>query len=160
MTILGLFIAYAIPIDPTRYEEAGKPVVKIKPIEAIKEPKVELASEVSTIETKPAVAPVNASYSGSGDQYLDYIISHESGGCAFKWQGEIGGCPAYHGVPSDYSGLGYGLCQSTPPSKMASAGADWATNPDTQIQWCKNYALARYGSTYAAYAHWLSFHNW
>ncbi|GAA4964062.1 hypothetical protein GCM10023238_34530 [Streptomyces heliomycini] len=29
----------------------------------------------------------------------------------------------------------YGLVQALPGSKMASAGADWATNPATQIKW-------------------------
>lgn len=96
----------------------------------------------------------------SPDEYAaaDYIISHESGWCPTKAQGQYGGCPAYTGsVPS--SG-GYGLCQSTPPSKMASAGADWATNPVTQLKWCTGYAKSRYGGWNNAYAHWLSAHNW
>lgn len=122
---------------------------------------VELAQPIVLAETvNTAVTPTVAAYSGSGDASLDQIIAHESGGCAFKWQGETGGCPAYHGVPSDGSGLGYGLCQSTPPSKMSSSGADWATNPATQIAWCTSYAIARYGSTVAAWAHWQVFHNW
>jgi uncharacterized protein YabE (DUF348 family) len=90
--------------------------------------------------------------------YADYIISHESGWCPTKAQGQYGGCPAYAGsVPS---GGGYGLCQSTPGSKMASAGADWATNPVTQLRWCSGYATSRYGSWAAAYNHWVSYHNW
>jgi uncharacterized protein YabE (DUF348 family) len=92
-------------------------------------------------------------------QYADYIISHESGWCPTKWQGEWGGCPAYHGAPTS-SGVGYGLCQATPGYKMASAGEDWATNPVTQLKWCTGYARSRYGSWYAAYNHWLSSHNW
>jgi uncharacterized protein YabE (DUF348 family) len=89
---------------------------------------------------------------------VDYIISHESGWCPTKAQGQYGGCPPYSGsVPT--SG-GYGLCQATPPGKMASAGADWATNPVTQLKWCNGYAVGRYGSWQAAYNHWLSNHNW
>lgn len=34
----------------------------------------------------------------------------------------------------------YGLCQSLPANKMASAGADWETNPVTQLKWCHGYA--------------------
>lgn len=90
--------------------------------------------------------------------YVDYIISHESGWCPTKAQGQYGGCPPYAGsVPS---GGGYGLCQSTPGIKMASAGADWATNPITQLHWCAGYAIGRYGSWAAAYNHWVSNHNW
>jgi uncharacterized protein YabE (DUF348 family) len=92
-------------------------------------------------------------------QYADYIISNESGWCPTKWQGEYGGCPAYHGAPTS-SYTGYGLCQATPGSKMASAGEDWATNPVTQLKWCTGYARSRYGSWQAAYNHWLSAHNW
>lgn len=99
-----------------------------------------------------------AGISPSDYSYVDYIVSHESGWCPTKAQGQYGGCPPYSGsVPS--SG-GYGLCQSTPGSKMASAGADWATNPVTQLRWCSGYAIGRYGSWGAAYNHWLSSHNW
>lgn len=92
-------------------------------------------------------------------QYADYIISNESGWCPTKWQGEYGGCPVYHGAPTS-SGVGYGLCQATPGYKMASAGADWATSPVTQLKWCTGYARSRYGSWQGAYNHWLSAHNW
>lgn len=92
-------------------------------------------------------------------QYADYIISHESGWCPTKWQGEVGTCPVYHGAPTS-SYTGYGLCQATPGYKMASAGDDWATNPITQLKWCTGYANGRYGSWYNAYLHWLSHHNW
>lgn len=91
-------------------------------------------------------------------QYADYIISNESGWCPTKWQGEYGGCPAYHGTPTS-SYTGYGLCQATPGYKMATAGDDWATNPVTQLRWCSSYA-GRYGGWYGAYEHWLSHHNW
>ncbi len=91
--------------------------------------------------------------------YVDYIVSHESGWCATKLQGHWGACPS--AVPSSIpAGLGYGLCQSTPGSKMASAGADWQYNPITQLKWCSSYAASRYGSWQAAYNHWLVTHNW
>ncbi len=48
----------------------------------------------------------------------------------------------------------YGLCQSLPGSKMASAGADWETNPITQIRWCDSYAQQRYGSWSSAFDFW------
>jgi len=95
---------------------------------------------------------------GPGDySYVDYIVSHESGWCPTKAQGEHS-CPA---VPDNqYTSGGYGLCQATPGSKMSTAGSDWATNPVTQLRWCNGYALGRYGSWGAAYNHWLAYHNW
>ncbi|MFF4390184.1 MULTISPECIES: transglycosylase SLT domain-containing protein [unclassified Streptomyces] len=49
----------------------------------------------------------------------------------------------------------YGLVQALPGSKMASAGADWRTNPATQIKWGLNYMEDRYGSPCSAW----SFHQ-
>ncbi|MFE4262724.1 transglycosylase SLT domain-containing protein [Streptomyces sp. NPDC056883] len=45
----------------------------------------------------------------------------------------------------------YGLVQALPGSKMASAGADWRTNPATQIEWGLNYMNVRYGSPCGAW---------
>jgi hypothetical protein len=47
----------------------------------------------------------------------------------------------------------YGIPQSMPGSQMASAGADWATNPATQIKWGLTYIQGRYGSPCGAWAH-------
>lgn len=47
----------------------------------------------------------------------------------------------------------YGIPQALPGSKMASAGADWQTNPITQLKWMNSYVLGRYGSWQNAYAH-------
>ena len=47
----------------------------------------------------------------------------------------------------------YGIPQALPGSKMATAGADWATNPATQIRWGLGYIRASYGSPCGAWAH-------
>lgn len=57
-----------------------------------------------------------------------------------------------------YSGA-YGIPQAMPASKMAAAGADWRTNPTTQIEWGLDYIDARYGSPCAAWDHFLA-RNW
>lgn len=76
--------------------------------------------------------------------YVDYIVSRESG-----WN------------PSARNASGaYGLCQALPGSKMSSAGADWQTNPVTQLRWCNGYAVGRYGSWASAYNYWQSHHYW
>ncbi|MDI2128844.1 transglycosylase SLT domain-containing protein [Yinghuangia seranimata] len=53
----------------------------------------------------------------------------------------------------------YGLVQALPGSKMATAGADWRTNPETQIKWGLDYMNSRYGSPCAAWSFWQS-HHW
>lgn len=40
----------------------------------------------------------------------------------------------------------YGLPQSLPGNKMATAGGDYLTNPYTQLTWMYNYVKSRYGS--------------
>ncbi len=47
----------------------------------------------------------------------------------------------------------YGIPQSLPASKMATAGADYLTNPRTQISWGLGYIGARYGTPCGAWAH-------
>jgi hypothetical protein len=47
----------------------------------------------------------------------------------------------------------YGIPQSLPGSKMASAGDDWMTNPATQIKWGLGYIKGRYGNPAAAWQH-------
>jgi len=53
----------------------------------------------------------------------------------------------------------YGIPQSLPGTKMASEGADWLTNPQTQINWGLKYIKGRYGSACGALAHSNKF-NW
>ncbi|AUG28611.1 lytic transglycosylase domain-containing protein [Microbacterium hominis] len=47
----------------------------------------------------------------------------------------------------------YGIPQALPGSKMASAGADWETNPATQIAWGLGYISGRYGTPCGAWDH-------
>jgi hypothetical protein len=53
----------------------------------------------------------------------------------------------------------YGMFQALPGSKMSSAGADWQTNPATQIKWGLNYMNDRYGSPCEAWSFWQA-NNW
>lgn len=60
---------------------------------------------------------------------------------------------------SNPSSGAYGLVQALPGSKMASAGADWQTNPATQIKWGLDYMNSgRYGSPCAAWSFWQANH--
>jgi len=99
--------------------------------------------------------------------YVDYIISHESGWCPTKWQGQVGYCPGYYEALHNESGkdpngktYGYGLGQATPAIKMSSYGEDWRTSTVTQLHWATAYAKGRHGSWEGAYNYWISHHNW
>jgi uncharacterized protein YabE (DUF348 family) len=100
-----------------------------------------------------------AGISSSDYAYVNFIVSHESGWCPTKLQGQVGYCPAY--APASIpSGLGYGLGQATPGGKMSSFGADWQTNPVTQLRWATSYANGRFGGWSGAYNYWQAHHNW
>jgi hypothetical protein len=53
----------------------------------------------------------------------------------------------------------YGIPQSLPASKLASAGDDWKTNPATQIKWGLKYIQDRYGTPCSAWG-FKSGHGW
>jgi len=65
------------------------------------------------------------------------------------WQKESG----WNHFALNRSSGAYGIPQSLPGEKMASVGADWATNPETQIRWGLGYIEGRYGQPCAAWAH-------
>jgi hypothetical protein len=71
-------------------------------------------------------------------------------GCLVSLWGRESGWNTYASNPS--SGA-YGIPQALPGSKMASAGADWATDPATQIRWGLGYIKDLYGSPCAAWDH-------
>ncbi len=76
-------------------------------------------------------------------QCFSNIVDHES-----SWN--------YRAVNA--SSGAYGLFQALPAGKYASAGADWQTNPATQIKWGLNYMDVRYGSPCDAWAFWQANH--
>jgi resuscitation-promoting factor RpfB len=106
----------------------------------------------------------SAGIADSDFPYVYYIINHENASwCPTRYQGTTG-CPAYYvekfpGAETD-TNTGYGLCQSTPGIKMATAGEDWRTNAVTQLRWCASYAQRRHGGWYGAYNYWISHNNW
>jgi hypothetical protein len=80
------------------------------------------------------------SYGWSSSEFscLDQLWTRESG-----WNPQ---------AANPYSGA-FGIPQALPGSKMASAGADWATNPATQIRWGLGYIREMYGSPCGAWSH-------
>ncbi len=82
----------------------------------------------------------------AGGQFyaLDAIVTRESGWNRFARNPSSGA---------------YGLPQALPGSKMATAGADWATNGETQLRWMVGYCRAHYGSLAGAWSFWQA-HHW
>lgn len=101
------------------------------------------AKKASKLQTASVSVPFEATASASpncgSDPYMAYIYSHESG-CRTTAVNSIG-CR--------------GIGQACPGDKLP-CGADFAC----QDAFFRAYAVARYGSTYAAYQFWLGAHWW
>lgn len=85
-------------------------------------------------------------YGWGDDQFtcFDKIITQESG---------------WNVSATNRSSGAYGIPQALPGSKMATAGADWQTNPATQIKWALGYVQGRYSTACGAWA-FKSAHGW
>ena len=70
--------------------------------------------------------------------YLDALWTRESG---------------WNQLAENPTSGAYGIPQSLPATKMGVVGADWRTNPETQIRWGLAYIGARYGSAQKAWQH-------
>ncbi|GAA0816767.1 transglycosylase SLT domain-containing protein [Spirilliplanes yamanashiensis] len=81
---------------------------------------------------------------------VDRGYSLEQMACLDKlWTKESG----FNHKAQNRSSGAYGIPQSLPGSKMASAGSDWRTNPATQIKWGLGYIKGRYKTPCAAWGH-------
>jgi len=137
-------------------QEAGRTVIQsVETKKAVK--------QVEIIGTKSNLPPGShqdwmaaAGISESDFGYVNYIVGREGGWEPCKVQGGAIDCT----YAANGGRMGYGIVQATPGAKMSSAGADWATNPITQLRWATGYAVGRYGSWEGAYNHWLASHNW
>ncbi|WP_141012508.1 aggregation-promoting factor C-terminal-like domain-containing protein [Nocardioides sambongensis] len=114
------------------------------------------AKRASLVEEAPAAMTEARSLSDSDPKDIaralmaDFGFSVSEFGCLDSlWTRESG----WSVTADNPSSSAYGIPQALPGSKMASAGADWATNPVTQITWGLGYIQDRYGSPCGAWGH-------
>ncbi len=88
-----------------------------------------------------AIARGMVSARGWGDDQFSCLVS--------LWNKESG----WNYLAYNRSSGATGIPQALPGSKMASAGADWQTNPATQITWGLGYISGRYGTPCGAWSH-------
>ena len=111
---------------------------------------------------KPAVAPAAGRPDpGTAKEIAWGLVQRKGWGEAeydclvALWQRESGWNHYAHNPSSG----AYGIPQALPGTKMAAAGADWRTNPRTQIVWGLSYIQGRYATPCGAWAHFLQ-KNW
>jgi murein DD-endopeptidase MepM/ murein hydrolase activator NlpD len=98
------------------------------------------AAERAAADPRSAAREMLGEYGWGDDQFgcLDSLWTRES-----NWD---------HRAQNPSSGA-FGIPQSLPGDKMASAGTDWRTNPLTQIEWGLGYIRDVYGSPCGAWGH-------
>ena len=170
----GAALAQAAPDSSasTLYDVAvdGRQTVQVLALEVDAEAALpELGREGYAVELKPKPTPPPAASPGAGGggwrppfvvpdpgtaQAIAYqmVLARGWGDDQFAclsslWQRESGWRVNAHNRGSG----AYGIPQALPGSKMASAGADWETNPATQITWGLGYISARYGTPCGAW---------
>lgn len=86
-----------------------------------------------------------------------YGFSDDQMGCLIQmWNHESG----WKATAENPNGGAYGIPQSLPGSKMASAGANWQTDPRVQIAWGLQYIKNSYGTPCNAWATWQAHGGW
>jgi cell wall-associated NlpC family hydrolase len=104
--------------------------------------------------------PVVVSNPGSAQAYAQSVVNSMPGWGSAQW-------PYLDALWNQESGWrvdatnpssgAFGIPQSLPADKMASAGPDWQTSPQTQITWGIAYIESVYGTPEAAWAHETAF---
>lgn len=128
----------------------GKEVSREKVSENVTRPAV---PRITAVGAKKSVPPewetcagyVRAAGVAEADVYTALTLIYRESGCRYD--------------ATNASSGAYGIPQALPGSKMASAGADWRTNPVTQIRWMIGYVNGRYGGWSGAWNYW-STHHW
>lgn len=139
-----------VAVKQTKVEAKSEPKVTAK---AKPEVEKQQATPKQEERPEPVTTPVQALPTDKTDlmrlagipesdwEATDYIVSKES---------------SWNPTAQNSSSGAYGLCQALPASKMASVGGDYLTNPVTQLKWCHEYSLQRYGGWWSAFAFWRS----
>ena len=152
-------------LDDSRFASAASSDGQVQALDQFGSASTDISRDTFTVTEKQKPAPVAAaSFSapaaavpdpGSAQAYAaDAVAARGWGTDEFNclvtlWQKESG----WRVNAMNKSSGAYGIPQSLPGSKMATAGADWQTNAGTQIEWGLGYISARYGTPCGAWAH-------
>jgi colicin import membrane protein len=143
----------AAPKAVTKAAPKAAPVAKAAPAPAVK-----VAAKVAPAK---AAAPVALNDPAGAQAYAASKLG------SFGWSADQMQClkrlwtkeSEWRTTATNASSGAYGIVQSLPAEKMATAGADYRTNYRTQINWGLDYIKERYGSPCGA-LNWHLAHNW
>lgn len=135
--------AETVSIDTFSSKEAPKPVVPAV---------TTTSSSGSSHSGAPAAGTPDP---GSAQAYAQGVLASQGMGAdQFNCLVALWNRESHWNVYAYNSSSGaYGIPQALPGSKMASAGADWATSFVTQVNWGLGYVEGRYGTPCGAWDH-------
>lgn len=111
------------------------------------------ASASPNVAIGGATADPNGAKAYAASQLGNYGWGSGQMGCLISlWTQESG----WRANAYNASSGAYGIPQALPAGKMATAGSDWMTNQQTQINWGLNYIKLSYGSPCGAWNHEMS----
>jgi hypothetical protein len=126
--------------------------------------RLSLAEEADRKTTEPAGSePAPADPAGPVPATCEYYSGNRATGCGLLLEAGFGidqmSCldrlwtkeSGWNERAENPSSGAYGIPQALPGEKMSTHGADWRTNPATQIQWGLDYIENRYGTPCAAW---------
>lgn len=135
-------VTQSLTVDASPFQQIGRDSYKalayVPPVVAAASAGAPAAG-VPDPGTAQAIALEMVTARGWGQGEFDCLVA--------LWKKESGWNTFAHNKSSG----AYGIPQSLPGSKMASAGADWATNPATQITWGLGYIQGRYSTPCGAW---------
>ncbi|MDR2895042.1 MAG: ubiquitin-like domain-containing protein [Propionibacteriaceae bacterium] len=123
-------------------------VVSVEPVTQV----TKTGTKAPEISTPTVTAPATVTPSGDAQAIAHQMLADRGWGedqfsCLVSlWNRESG----WRTNAANPSGA-YGIPQALPGSKMAAFGADWKTNPATQIAWGLSYISGRYGTPCGAW---------
>jgi hypothetical protein len=157
------------PSDPVKSVLQGKGVPPQQPITSSADMLKAAEQQAASSAPKPsgggggkgnAPPPPGASGNAARNQQTGKMIAARYGWSPKQDQGQWNALvdlwnreSGWNELAENPSSGAYGIPQSLPASKMATAGPDYLTNPATQIRWGLGYIKARYGSPEGAWAH-------
>jgi hypothetical protein len=140
--------AYAAKKDAARKAAIAKKKAAAK--RAAKEAAERRAAQKRASRSAPRV--IKATPVGVAQRYAASLVPASQFGCLKNlWNRESG----WSTTSANSSGA-YGIPQALPGRKMASMGADWRTNHETQIKWGLKYIKGRYGTPCGAWSAFLN----
>ena len=114
------------------------------------------AQQAAASSPPPAVAaapPVTVSAGSAQQIAMSMLGAYGWSSAQFSCLNNLWSRESGWSVTAENPSGAYGIPQALPGSKMASAGADWATSATTQIRWGLGYIRGLYGSPCGAWSH-------